>query len=180
MNRSAPDGWGFEAYVFSAHYRNIVLVIYKYIDLLRCTPPQERVFQELKTLSDIRFQFLERSKPAAYVSAVARWLQQPRPREKIISSQYVIERFDPDEISLLTGLLDIGQSFIVITSKSMPEAIGPLDQVEPVFGTKYRLERIPEDLMKLVNSSGHVPTTVSLMVFSGSGWGLTTRIAFAQ
>ncbi|KAI5449830.1 metalloprotease [Naganishia albida] len=81
-----------------SHYRNIVLVIYKYIDLLRCTPPQERVFQELKALEN------------------------------------------------RSSLRNI---FIVITSKSMPEAIGPLDQVEPVFGTKYRLERIPEDLMKL-------------------------------
>jgi insulysin len=135
------------------HYKDVAMTMCKYIELLRHTPPDERIFQELKMLRDIRFRFAERSRPAAYVSETAKWMQQPTPREKIISSQWVIERFDSQEISPLVGLLDVQQSFTIVTAKSMPADIGPLHRTEPVFGTRYRVDRMPEDFVKSVNFS---------------------------
>jgi insulysin len=122
----------------------------RFISLLRHTPPQEQVFQELKKLSDIRFRFVERSRPAAYVSDVSTWLQHPTPREKVISSQWVIQRFDPDEISSAVKLLDLRRGIVFVTAKTMPSDVGPLDQIEPVFGTKYRLDKIPEGFITAV------------------------------
>lgn len=141
----------FVAHTFLVHYKYVAMTMCKYIELLRHTPPDKRIFQELKTLRDIRFRFAERSRPAAYVSEVAKWLQQPTPREKVISSQFLVERFGSQEISTLVGLLDVKRSLTVVTAKSMPLDVGPFHRTEPVFGTRYRVDKMPADFMKSVS-----------------------------
>lgn len=113
-------------------------------------PPQERIFRDMKALSDLRFRFLEQCRPADYVSDVATWLQLPAPREKVISSHYLIESFSPEKIQSALQLLDIRRALVVITAKTMPPGMGERDQTEPVFGTKYRLEKMSEDFLKMV------------------------------
>lgn len=126
------------------------MTIYKYIHLLRSVPPQEHVFKEIKALSDIGFRFVERGHASSYASELSTQLQQPVPREKIISSQWLIERFDPEELKDAVQLLDIRRSVITVTAKNMPADVGPLDKAEPVYGTKYRRDKIPEEFIKEV------------------------------
>lgn len=126
------------------------MTIAKYIQLLRSTPPQEQAFQEIKALSDIGFRFVERGHASSYASELSTQLQQPVPREKIISSQWLIERFDPKELQEALQLLDIRRSVISVTAKKMPADVGPLDKSEPVYGTKYRRDKMPEEFIKEV------------------------------
>jgi insulysin len=126
------------------------MTIYKYIHLLRGTPPQEHVFEEIKALSDIGFRFVERGHASSYASDLSTQLQQPVPREKIISSQWLVERFDAQELKDAVQLLDIRRSTITVTAKTLPSNVGPLENKEPVYGTKYRSDKMPEEFIKEV------------------------------
>lgn len=138
---------------FTANYNKVALVIFKYIHLLKSTPPQEQAFTEIKSLADISFRFVERGSPSSYVSDLATWLQQPVPKEKTISSQWVVEKFDQEEISKGLSMLDVRRSRMSITAKGMPAGVGKLDKKEPVYQTEYRVERMSEDFVKEVSLS---------------------------
>lgn len=134
------------------HYEDVVKIIASYIQLLRSTPPQRWIFEEIKAISEIHFQFVERCQPSDYVSDLASRLQEPIPREKIISSQWITERFDPDAIESSLRMLDIKRSVVIITAKTMPPGTELLDEVEPVFGTQFRREKMSERLLDAVRS----------------------------
>ncbi|KAJ9094236.1 hypothetical protein QFC21_006062 [Naganishia friedmannii] len=129
------------------HYKDVAMTIYKYIHLLRGTEPQEHAFQEIKALSDIGFRFVERGHASSYASDLSTQLQQPVPREKIISSQWLIDRFDAQELKDAVELLDIRRSTITVTAKTLPSDVGPLENKEPVYGTKYRSDKMPEEFI---------------------------------
>lgn len=147
-------GWKGAADLSAVHYKDVAMTIYKYIHLLRNTPPQEHAFQEIKALSDIGFRFVERGHASSYASELSTQLQQPVPREKIISSQWLIERFDPQELKDAVQLLDIRRSIVTVTAKTMPPDVGPLEKSEPVYGTKYRRDKMPEEFIKEVRFWG--------------------------
>jgi insulysin len=125
-------------------------MVFNYIQFLRKSAPQELIFKEIKAISEIRFRFAERPQPAEYVSGLAARLQQPIPREKIISSQWLTERFDPVAVDSAVQLLDMRRSNIIVTAKSMPPGVGPLDQVEPIFGTRFRRDKMSEEFIDKV------------------------------
>lgn len=136
----------------TAHYNDVALVIFKYIHLLKSTPPQEHAFQEIKSLADIAFRFVERGPPASHVSEMTTWLQQPVPREKTISSQWLLEKWDDKIIQETLAHLDVKRSRMAVTAKQLPEGVGKLDKVEPIYGTEYRIERMSPELVREVSS----------------------------
>lgn len=125
-----------------AHYREVIVIVYRYMSLLRKQPPEERVFDEIKALTDIEFRFHEPTQGSAYASEVAKKLQAPVPREKVISARWLVERFDPDAIMKALQFLDIRKGNVAVTAKVMPPGVGPLDRTEPVYMTKYRKDRM--------------------------------------
>lgn len=126
--------------------------MYRYIALLRDHPPQEYVFDDIKALSEIGFRFIEPARGSAYASELSKRMQQPVPREKIVSAQWLVERFDPAAIVEALQLLDIRRGNVAVTAKEMPADVGPLDRVEPVYGTRYRKDRMPVEIVDAVSS----------------------------
>lgn len=125
--------------------------MYRYIALLRAHPPQEYVFDDIKALSEIGFRFIEPARGSAYASELAKRMQQPVPREKVVSSQWLVERFDAEAIVEALQLLDIGRGNVAVTAKVMPAGVGPLDQTEPVYGTRYRRDKMPIEIVTAVS-----------------------------
>lgn len=125
--------------------------MYRYIALLRAHPPQEYVFDDVKALSEIGFRFIEPARGSAYASELAKRMQQPVPREKIVSSQWLVERFDAQGIVEALQLLDIGKGNVAVTAKVIPAGVGPLDQIEPVYGTRYRRDKMPVEIVASVS-----------------------------
>lgn len=136
----------------TANYSDVALVIFKYIHLLKSTPPQERAFQEIKSLADIAFRFVERGQPASYVSELTTYMQQPVPPEKIISSQWVVEKFDAAEIEASLAHLDVRRSMMAVTARPLPKTIGELDQKEPIYGTEYKVEKMSKEFIEEVGT----------------------------
>jgi insulysin len=103
-----------------ANYEKVAQAVYKYIHLLKSQPPSEEAFNEIKALAEIGFRFVERGGASSYVSDLARQLHQPVPREKIISSQWLVEEFDAEEIRRSLDLLDPRRSNIAVSARKLP------------------------------------------------------------
>lgn len=146
-------------------YEQVAKVIYNYIHLLKSpgsqqnkehkAPSRKEAFDELKALSEIAFQFVERGSASTYVSDLARQLHQPVPREKIISFQWLIEEFDEASLEETLSYLDVKKSNIAISSKVLPQSLNVAGQendgfneTEPIYGTKYKQMKMSEAFVK--------------------------------
>lgn len=134
------------------HYQDVGLVIFKYISLLRSEPPSKTAFLEMKSIGDISFKFAERGSTSDYVSGLSSWLQDPVPREKIVSSKYLLEDFKEDELKAALMLLDPRRAKMGVICQTLPKdaAEGGWDKTEPIYGTKYTQRKLSEDFIKEV------------------------------
>lgn len=125
----------------------MIIAVYRYIALLRSQTPDNHAFDEIKALSDIEFRFYEPSRGSEYASEIAKGLQASVPREAAISGRWLLDRFDASAIADALERLDIRKGNVAITAKVMPPGVGPLDRTEPVYGTRYRKDRMPADVI---------------------------------
>ncbi|MBW0479884.1 hypothetical protein O181_019599 [Austropuccinia psidii MF-1] len=124
------------------NYQQVLKIIFAYLDLLRATPPQEWAFKEQVLLSKTRFKFKSPTSPSSYVTSLASWLRRPCPREKIISSVYLAEKFDDKLIQENLQFLHPQNCRILVGTQN------PLDGInynlkEEWYGTKYTIKDLP-------------------------------------
>jgi len=74
-------------------YQRVLDAIFKYAQVLKEAGPQEYIFNEVKRLGEIRFNFMSKGKPASTVSGYANRMAKFNNEEidKLISSQYLVE-----------------------------------------------------------------------------------------
>lgn len=151
---------GFDAFKISMdltpegleHYQDVALAIFKYTSLLRSTPPSKDTFEEIKAIADISFRYAERGKAMSYANGLSSYLQSPVPREKVISSKWVIEEFKQDELNAALQLLDPRKATIGVTCRDLPKDVqGGYDKTEPIYGTQYKSVKLSEAFLKEVS-----------------------------
>lgn len=135
------------------HYQDVALAIFKYTSLLRSQPPSREAFEEIKAIADISFRYAERGKAVGYANGLSTYLQAPVPREKVVSSKWVIEEFRQDELEATLQLLDPRKATIGVTCREIPKDVqGDFDQNEPIYGTPYKTVKLSEAFLKEVRS----------------------------
>ncbi|WVO15036.1 hypothetical protein L204_102679 [Cryptococcus depauperatus] len=140
------------------HYRDVALVIFKYISLLRSQPPSTEAFNEIKSIADISFRFAERGRTSSYCTNLSSWLQTPVPREKIISSKWLVEEYNEKELSSALQLLDPRRANIGVTCRELPKGTeGSWDNKEPVYGTEFKKVKFDEEFLKEAMSGAILP-----------------------
>ncbi|KAH7461785.1 hypothetical protein FOMA001_g18795 [Fusarium oxysporum f. sp. matthiolae] len=117
----------------------------QYIALLRESPPQEWIFQEQKGMADVDFKFKQKTPASRFTSRISSVMQKPLPREWLLSGHSRLREFAPDEIEKALATIRPDNFRMVIVSRNYP---GNWDQKEEWYGTEYRHEKIPEDLME--------------------------------
>lgn len=137
------------------------MAIFKYISLLRSQPPNSTIFNELKTMADISFRFAEKHRPDSYCTELTGSMQEPVPRDKIVSAKYVVEEFRPDEVVAALKLLDPRKATVGVTCREIPGDIA-YDQKEPIYGTEYHQEKLGEDFLKEVRRATAASFALSL------------------
>ncbi|CAG8443312.1 16769_t:CDS:10 [Funneliformis mosseae] len=124
------------------NYEDVVVHIFQYIEMLR----------KIKELEDISFRFEEKSSPSRYSSTLSNMMQNPYPREWILSGPYLIREYNPLLISELLDLLRPDNFFLELISQSFTG----LDQKEKWYGTEYKVEPLGDKLTQaLINVSLH-------------------------
>lgn len=67
------------------NYKEIVKVFFQYVSLLRETPPQRWIFEELKRLMDVDFKFKQKVPVSQFTRKISAIMQTPLPREWLLS-----------------------------------------------------------------------------------------------
>ena len=106
--------------------------------------PQQWIFEELKSISDIDFKFKSTTPAKDFAVGTSFLMQQPIPREWLISGLNRLRDFDPGLIEKTIDCLRTDNLRLFIVSQEIP---GNWDQKEKWYGTEYTVEPIPEDFM---------------------------------
>lgn len=121
----------------------IVTLVFQYLNLLRETGPQKWIFEEYQQTLKTAYRFKDKENPRSYVSRVVHNLHE-YPLEEVLSGPYHLEEWRPDLIEMVLGYLKPANIRVaVIGQKFEPDA----DQVEPWYGSKYKLEKIPDAII---------------------------------
>ncbi|EEB94661.1 hypothetical protein MPER_06489, partial [Moniliophthora perniciosa FA553] len=153
------------------HYQAVILATFKYCNLLRSQSSFDAYHQEeIATLSSTRFRFTEKRKPSDYATRIAENMAKPYPRELLLVAPSVTWNWgdqyegDPafsggaageEKVKEYLQGFQIDNSRAVLMGKEQElSKVKQFDsaiekwQEEPWYGTKYRVERFPEDFLK--------------------------------
>lgn len=129
-----------------ANYEKVVAAMFKYLDLLRSTPVQKWVFDEVQQLCELAYRFKEKSPPSSYTSGLSSQMQQPYPREWILSGPYLTREFDLDLIQNTLQCLSPEKCRIFVASQQLPDGSKVWDSKERWYGTEYKLQPLNSSL----------------------------------
>ena len=133
-------------------YKQIVEVVFQYISLIRDTPPQEWIVEEVKGMTEVDFKFQEKSSASEFARSMASQMQKPFPRKWLLSGDSLIRKFDANAISEALKFLRTDNFRLTIISQQYP---GNWDQKEKWYGTEYRVEPISDDFASAIRKAGN-------------------------
>ena len=100
----------------------------------------------------MQFEFADKQNPVNYCVRLSTQQQLLEDEEvpQILRSQYIIDEFDKDKLSKIGDrLCNESKVNIMLRSKSF-EKDGTTYQVEPFYGTKYKVEEFSDELKKKI------------------------------
>lgn len=124
-------------------YREVLKVIFEYIAMIKEREPEEWIFDEMKAVANVDFRYQQKSPAGRFASRLSSIMQKPLPREWLLSHS-IIRDFDPEAIKKALAYLRADNFRLMIVSQEYP---GDWDCTEKWYGTQYKAEKIPQDLM---------------------------------
>ncbi|XP_021926557.1 insulin-degrading enzyme isoform X2 [Zootermopsis nevadensis] len=153
------------------HVDDIVKLVFQYVNMLKQDGPKEWIFQEYKDIISMHFRFKDKESPRSYVSNIVHNLHD-YPLEEVLSGCFLISDWKPDLIEMVLGYLTPENIRVAVVGQ-MFEPVS--NEVEKWYGTKYKLEKIPESVLdewrspnlccdlKLPPKNEFIPTDFDLM-----------------
>eukprot|EP00742_Colponemidia_sp_Colp-10_P005576 GILJ01005960.1.p1 GENE.GILJ01005960.1~~GILJ01005960.1.p1 ORF type:complete len:1056 (+),score=190.79 GILJ01005960.1:47-3214(+) len=121
------------------HIWEVVDFVFQYLNLLKRTGPLRWIYDELKTVADMKFKFAEKIDPVEYVEELAVSMIY-HPMEHVLTGSEVFYEFDELLLARITACLNAEEVRIDICSKAIA-ADGP--EYEPWFNVHFSRESIP-------------------------------------
>ncbi|CAK7263695.1 hypothetical protein SEPCBS119000_000613 [Sporothrix epigloea] len=131
-------------------YHEVIRVFFQYVSLLREDPPQEWIFDEMKGMADVDFKFKQQTPASRFTSKTSALMQQPLPRERLLSGMSCLYKFEPDLITRAIDSLRPDNLQITLVSRTYP---GNWDKKEKWYGTEYKEEAISTELMSVIQEA---------------------------
>ncbi|KAM4054774.1 peptidase M16 domain-containing protein [Hirsutella rhossiliensis] len=141
------------------NYPEIAKIFFQYVSLLREALPQEWIFDEQKGMADVDFRFRENTPACRFTSRTSSVMQKPLPREWLLSGHSRLRTFDAELIEKALSLIRPENLRLMVVSRSFP---GDWDQKEKWYGTEYRYDNIPENLMAELKRAMNLPASERL------------------
>jgi len=121
------------------HVLEIGELLFRYIELLKKTPPPSWVFEEMQKLRSIRFRFADDLQPYSLVNSLARNLQN-FPADKVLSGPSSLPEPDVAASVEVLGCLTVDGARVELASKTLADRC---TQKDPWYGGQYA--RLPQD-----------------------------------
>ena len=132
-------------------YQEVVQVVFQYISLLKETPPQKWIMDEIKGMSEVDFKFKEKSPASSFASRMSSTMQKPLPREWLLSGLDLIRKFDSNAIAKALTFLRPDNFRLGVVSQDFP---GDWDKKEKWYGTEYKVERFDPTFSAALTKAG--------------------------
>lgn len=116
--------------------------------MLRSEGPKKWIFEEYLNLSEMQFRFKDKETALSLVSSVVHSMQL-YPMEEVLTAPYLISEWQPDLISNLMKNLLPDKCRIVVVGQKVEDIC---DQTEFWYGTKYHLDKIPNEVLQVFYS----------------------------
>lgn len=127
------------------HYQECAKIVMQYISILRETPPQEWIFNELKVMAEVEFRFKQKSPASTTTSKLSGDMQDPLPRHRLLSGQTVPRKFDSEAIKEgISYLRADNLRLTIVTPNELPGKV----LKERWYGTEYVSRSFSNELMK--------------------------------
>lgn len=135
-------------YFYLAHYKDVIIAVFQYINLLKKDGVQSRIFEEVQSLASLAFRFKEKYPPSQYTSRLAGLMQHGYPSEYILSGPSLIRHYDPELIKENLSWIRPDNFRIMLASQSPPNGV-EYTQKETWYGTEYNVLDFDQDLIKV-------------------------------
>lgn len=132
-------------------YQEVVKVVFQYISLLKESPPQRWIVEEVKGMAEVDFRFKQKTPASTFTSRLSSVMQKPLPREWLLSGTSLIRKFDSEAITKALSYLRTDNYRLTVVSQESPVK---WDKKERWYGTEYRAEAIPADLAEAIRKAG--------------------------
>ncbi|CAI9736365.1 insulin-degrading enzyme-like [Octopus vulgaris] len=126
------------------HVNDIVTLTFQYLNMLRKEGPQEWIFKEFQSLSNMTFRFKDKENPRNYVVHLTDNLQTFEMTD-VLCGEDIWREYRPDLINEILALLIPETVRIFVIAKSFD---GKTDQKEHYYGTDYKVEKIEESVLE--------------------------------
>ncbi|CAF0723441.1 unnamed protein product [Adineta steineri] len=137
-----------------SRWEEIIYIVYQYMAMLRKEGPKEWIFDECKNFNAMHFQFREKERPDDFVSNLAGRMRD-YPLTECLSGDYETREFRPDLIiEELNDYLIPSKMRVFLASK---EFTSIATETEKWFGTQYKQEYLPEELIKKCETCELIP-----------------------
>ncbi|PWY80090.1 hypothetical protein BO83DRAFT_459862 [Aspergillus eucalypticola CBS 122712] len=136
-------------------HREVIKIVFQYIAMLKENPPSAWISDEISRLAEVEFKFMQKGPPSRTVSGLAQLMQNTCiPREQLLSYP-LIRNFDPENIQRGLSHLRPDNFRLFIVDQQFPE---DWNEREKWYGTEYKLEKIPRDLIQELWTIAQAPT----------------------
>ncbi|SCV68931.1 BQ2448_1951 [Microbotryum intermedium] len=126
------------------NYKDVIGLIFEYLDILASTPPQRWAFDEMVKLGQIGWRWKENGQPTSLVKNLAsRMATTLYPPEKSLSGLWYATKFDEALLRTCAGLLKMDKCRVFLGSREVVEG-REWDQKERYYGTEYRIDRLDD------------------------------------
>lgn len=155
----------------------VIKTVFQYINLLKREGPQQWIFDECTQISKMQFRFKDKENPLGLVSGLAHAMQ-VYPLPEVLSAPYIVSEWRPDLIQSILDQLFPENSRITLVGKKLESKT---DRVEPVYGTRYSHQKIPNSQMVEWSNCGlcenlalpkpnpFIPTNFDIQKYEGGG-----------
>lgn len=123
-------------------YEKVIRIVFEYLRMLRDHGVKKYIWEELKAVKEMRFNFKDKENPMNYVMSLSNAMQL-YPTEDVVRHDFMMEEFDADHIAKIINNLTLDNLRISLVSKSVEEEC---KLVEKWYGTKYAFEPFSNQL----------------------------------
>ncbi|KAK4511212.1 uncharacterized protein ATC70_012426 [Mucor velutinosus] len=128
-----------------AHYEDVVVAIFEYIEMIKENGVKKWIFDEIKTLAEMEFKFSEKCPPSQYTSVLAQQMQENLPPQWTISGSALLRKYDPVLVNQHLALLNTDNFRLTLACQEFPNGVQPT-KVEKWYSTDYEVLPISQEL----------------------------------
>lgn len=128
------------------NYQLILQYVLQYVNMLNQEGTQRWVFDEIRKVKQLEFDYLEKQNPFNFVTSLANRLQL-YPVEEVLKAPYLMEEFDETLVRKTISSLTPDNIVVFLSSQELK---GQLGEFEHHFGTEYKAESFSDELKHIL------------------------------